>query len=77
MSYQNNEEVLQKKADYFLKTNQQVHIKYKKGYWKRGYISKVLTGFFILKVNLEGNFPVFYMEIESIELYQKKERKNG
>tara|TARA_R100001530_G_scaffold133097_1_gene106103 strand:- start:2417 stop:2638 length:222 start_codon:yes stop_codon:yes gene_type:complete len=64
-----NEHILKKKVDYFCKNNSKVHIKFKKGYWKRGYIQETSSDFFILDETLEGKMPVFYIEILSIEIY--------
>lgn len=66
-----NEQILKKKVDYFYKNNSKVHIKFKKGYWKRGIIQENSSDFFILNETLEGNMPVFFIEISSIELFSE------
>lgn len=67
-----NEEVklLKKVADYFYKAQKQVHIKFRKGYWKRGYIKEIFNDYFILLENFDGEMPVFFLEILSIETYK-------
>jgi hypothetical protein len=77
MSNEKEEEVMKKKIQYFFDTSQPVHIKFKKDYWKNGYVKEVGSDFFMLKEFLDGELPVFYLEIEHIEKYTKKEETNG
>ena len=70
-----NEEVeaLQQKADYFFKNKTAVHIKFKRGYFKRGMITEISSDFFILQEFLEGSQPCFFLQIIDIEPFKKKE----
>lgn len=61
--------LLQKKASAFHQTDTLVHIPYKRGYWKRGKILKVNADFFILEERLEGQMPVFFIEIKDIQIF--------
>jgi len=66
---------LQQKADYFYKNNIIVHVKYRRGFWKRGYITKVSSDFFILKENFDGNIPVFFLELKDIEQFHRADNR--
>lgn len=59
-------EVLQQKANFFLKSGDKVHVKYKKEFFKRGTITEVGSDFFMLNESLEGRMPVFFLEIHDI-----------
>lgn len=67
---QDENELLRKKSDAYCILNKKVHISYKNGMWKRGIIKEVNAEFFILVESLEGDMPVFYQEIKSIEPYK-------
>jgi hypothetical protein len=69
----NEIELMQKKAQYFFDNKKAVHVKYKKGFFKNGNILEMSSDFFILNDFLEGNFPVFFLEVEEIELYTTRE----
>ena len=59
----NGDELLQKKAESFRTLTRVVHIPYKNGSWKRGTILSVHADFFILSERLEGEMPVFFLEM--------------
>lgn len=63
---------LQKKVDYFFKSKECVHVKFKRGFWKNGYVTEISADFFILDELIEGDMPVFFMEIKDVEKYNKK-----
>lgn len=63
--------ILHGKAKYFYDAGRPVHIKFKKGYWKNGNITELSSDFFIIDEFLEGNLPVFFLEIEKIDEYTK------
>lgn len=65
--------ILQKKAGAFLTSGNLVHIPYKKGYWKRGTILEVNDDYFMLEERMEGKQPVFFFEIEDIQVFTPKE----
>lgn len=67
-----NEVLLKKKVDLFFKDKTKVHISYNKGYWKRGYITEVSSDFFMLDETLEGLFPVFFIEIKSVDKFNER-----
>ena len=60
---------LSKKAEHFYNSVKAVHVKFKKGYWKNGYIKEVSADFFILDEFLDGEIPCFFFQIEDIEVY--------
>lgn len=65
--------LLQQKANLFFKNKQKVHLSFKKDYWKRGYIKEVSADFFILDESLEGELPVFFLELKDIQLFKLPE----
>ena len=67
--------LLEHKANIFFKSQQVVHITFKKGFWKRGVIVEVSSDFFMLNERKEGMQPVFFLEIKDIMQYN--ERKKG
>lgn len=73
-----NEDVtlLQQKAKLFFNNGQKVHLSFKKDYWKRGHIKEVSADFFILDESLEGELPVFFLELKDIQLFKLPEEKN-
>jgi hypothetical protein len=77
MSNEIESNLMQQKADYFFKNKKAVHVKYKKGFFKNGEIIEISSDFFMLNDFLEGEFPVFFLEIEEIELYTTKGEGSG
>ena len=73
-----NEEVrlMRQKVNHFFKQKKPIHIKYKKGFWKRGKILEILKDFFVLDEFIEGKKEVFFLEIYDINEYTKGD-KNG
>jgi len=61
-----NVEFLKKQVNTFSKKVLPVHITFKDGYWKRGYIIEESSDFFMLNELKEGPMPVFYSEVEKI-----------
>ncbi len=66
-----NEEVklMCQKANHFFKQKKPIHIKYKKGFWKRGKILEIFKDFFVLDEFIEGKKDVFFLEIYDINEY--------
>lgn len=64
-------QILKQKAEYFFNSNEPVHIKFKKGYWKRGVIIELKENHFSLQEFIEGDIPIFFLEVYSIEKYVK------
>ena len=64
-----NVEALKSKAVYFYKDHIPVHVKYRRGFWKRGHITEISSDFFLLNEFLEGEMPVFFLEIKDIEIF--------
>ena len=58
--------VIKGKVEYFFKDAKPIHITFKKGYWKNGYVREVGADFFIIHELLEGKMPVFFLEVEEI-----------
>lgn len=68
----NEQEILlHKKADAYLVLGNAVHVKFKQGHWKRGIIKEVREDFFIIDERLEGQMPIFFQEIISIEKFNE------
>lgn len=68
---------LQQKVDLFFKQGRAVHLKFKKGYWKNGHIIENSSAdFFMLNEFVEGERPVFYLELDDVSEF-KEVKKNG
>ena len=72
MTYETTKEILENKANFFMKRNERVHISYKNGGWKRGYITGINSDFIMIDETLEGTIPVFFIEIKDIDKYHIK-----
>jgi len=73
-----NVKALEQKATYFYKESIPIHVKFKRGFWKRGYILEVGSDFFMMKEFIEGEMPVFFLEIKDIEKFnENKEVKEN
>lgn len=68
-------EILKQKAKYFYDNKITIHIKYKKGFWKRGQIKEIKKDYFVLNENLEGKIPIFFLEVKDIEKYSSNSDK--
>jgi hypothetical protein len=64
--------LIQKKADAYWVLGVKIHISLNNSNWKRGIIKEVKDDFFILDESLEGEQPIFFTEIKSIEKYNPK-----
>ena len=64
--------VLQQKVKHYKELGVPIHLKYKKGFWKNGHILEISADFFMINEFLEGEFPVFFLELEYIEEYKKE-----
>ena len=69
--------LMRQKANHFFQQNKSIHIKYKKGFWKRGKILQILNDFFIIDEFMEGRKSVFFLEIYDIEEYHSNDQKIG
>ena len=67
--------MIEKKANAFYLLQTKVHIFLNNGWWKRGYVKDVRTEFLILDEILEGEQPIFFEEIKSIEAYTPKKEE--
>ena len=63
-------ELLRKKADAYWLLKKKVHVSYKNGIWKRGMIKEVRADLFLIDESLDGEMPIFFQEIKSIEPYK-------
>lgn len=79
MENETNVELLERKANHYLKAQIKIHVSYINGKWMRGLIKEVSSDFFILDETLNGMMPIFFLEIKDIEPYKEKTRedKNG
>ena len=64
--------LIQKKADAYLVLGGVVHISLTNGNWKNGIVKDVRSEFLILTERLEGDIPLFFQEILTIEPYTTK-----
>lgn len=67
-----DDQVIEKRVNYFFKNTLPVHLKFKKGYWLRGYILEVGADYFELNEFMKGQIPVFFAELESIDQFKEK-----
>ena len=67
--------VLKGKVEYFFKDAKAIHITFKKGYWKNGYIREIGADFFIIHELVEGKMPVFFLEVKEITEFRDLEDK--
>ena len=68
-------QALLKKANYFLKENTSIHISKKNGWFHNGFIKEISADFLILVDEIEGDMPVFFLEIIDIEKREPKREK--
>jgi hypothetical protein len=63
-----------KKALYFLENQEQIHVSLRSGKWYNGVVRKVEEDYFILNDRMEGDVPVFYLELtwNGITKYDEK-----
>lgn len=67
---------LKRKIDAYWLLGTKLHITLNSGMWKRGIIvqdPKAHSDFFMLDESLEGDVPIFWIEVKSIEAYRPKE----
>lgn len=77
-------EIIKKKIQNFYELQTLIHVKFKKGYFKNGYVKKILADFFILSELEDGIEYIFFLEIDRIDIYRKlnkaqkkREKKDG
>lgn len=70
-------EINQKKALYFFNNKIPVHISLKTSRWANGEIKEFFSDGFVLKEFVEGEIPIFYIEIlpNGINAYNQKGEK--
>ena len=66
-----NVKLLEQKANHFFRTGDEVHIKFKlkdgeMNRWKNGIILECSSDFFMLREFVDGEMPIFYLEIHDI-----------
>ena len=65
-------EFLQKKATEYFNRGIFVHIKTKKDSWYNGTILEVSADFILFLDRFDGQLPIFFLEIETLEPYNLK-----
>jgi hypothetical protein len=70
-----NEMLMRKKVQFFYDSKEAVHVSYKKGYWKNGYIKEISYDFFIIDDFMDGDIPVFYLELNDISIYTPDKKR--
>ena len=71
-----NEELIKKRAQFFLDNNQPVHIQTNKITWYNGYITDVRSDFIMINDFKLGEMPVFFMEIVTVDKYTDNSELN-
>lgn len=73
------EEMIRRKVKFFFDNKKSIHIQFKKGNWKNGEILEISSDFFMLQEFLEGKQPIFFQQIEDVDVYtiKKEFRKDG
>jgi len=66
-----------KKAEFYLEDNRKVHISLKSGTFYNGFIVEVKEELLILKDDVLGNLPVFFLDIsdDGLEPYNYNDKK--
>lgn len=67
--YQEHLIVVGKKAEFFFQKLQPVHVTYKKGFWRNGFIKEIGTDLLILDDFKEGETVIFFLEISDLEKF--------
>ena len=69
---ENEQEILKDKINYFFKNKTNIHINLKSGKFLNGIIKEISDSFFIFDERLEGDQPVYLIEIASISPYKEE-----
>jgi len=66
-------EMIRKKAEFFKDKNLAVHISKKNNWFHNGLIKEINNDFLILIDEIEGEMPIFFIEIIEIQKREDKE----
>jgi len=66
-------EMIRKKAEFFKDKNLAVHISKKNNWFHNGLIKEINQDFLILVDEIEGEMPIFFIEIIEIQKREDKE----
>jgi len=69
-------ELLNQKIQNFFDMKQAIHVKFKRGHFKNGYIKEIRSDFFIVDDFQDGEEFVFFLEIENVDTYKTIEKTN-
>lgn len=61
--------ILKQKAKYYYESSKAVHISFKKGYWKNGFIQEIGADFLVMIDFKDGEVPVFFLEVKNIDQF--------
>lgn len=68
-------EITQKKLEFFKAKNTVIHVSKKNGWFHNGLILEIASDFFILEDEKTGSTPIYFLEIKEIE--KKREVGDG
>ena len=68
-------ETIRRKAEFFKGKNIAVHISKKNHWFHNGFIKEINKDFLILTDEIEGEMPIFFIEI--IEIQKREEEKSS
>lgn len=75
LTQEENLNILKQKIQSFYELNHPVHIKFKDGIFKNGYIEKIASDFFILNEFKRNKEFIFFVEIDRVDAYREIEEK--
>ncbi len=59
-------------------SNLKIHIDLRDGSWRNGYIKEISADFFMFEDMVNGEEPIFFLELKKVEPYlNKKEGENA
>jgi len=72
-------EIFKQKVKAFKNLKQPIHVSFKDGHFKNGYVKKVASDFFILDEFIEHREFIFFSEIKRVDIFRTHEefRKKG
>lgn len=72
-------QLMKKKIQYFFDLGKKIHIILQNRQFLNGSIKEIRTDFILLEEDLNGEMPVFFLEMWNVEAYEpiKEEKKNG
>lgn len=66
-------EVFKQKVKAFKELKQPIHVSFKDGHYKNGYIQKIASDFFILDEFIDQREFIFFSEVKRIDIFRTQE----